>query len=113
MNWLHILSILLLSAGAFFMFVGSLGLIRLPDFYSRAHAQGKVDTLAVMLMIVGLILYEGLTLNSGKLLMVLIFVALTNPVATNALVGSAFKGGLRPWLRKKAPEQKPDQESRQ
>ena len=86
------------------MFIGSLGLIRLPDFYSRAHAQGKVDTLAVLLIITGLVLFEGLTLNSAKLLLILIFVALTNPVATNALVGSAFKGGLRPWLLKNATE---------
>ncbi len=113
MNWLHILSIVFLSAGAFFMFVGSLGLIRLPDFYSRAHAQGKVDTLAVMLILFGLMIYEGLTLNSGKILMVLIFVALTNPVATNALVGAAFKGGLRPWLKKKAGKVGTSNESKQ
>lgn len=107
MNPLHIVSIILVSVGAFFMFVGSLGLIRLPDFYSRAHAQGKVDTLAVLLIITGLVIYEGLTLNAGKLILILAFVALTNPVGTNALVGAAFKAKLRPWVKgKSGPGQK-------
>jgi multicomponent Na+:H+ antiporter subunit G len=98
----NILTIILVSAGAFFMFVGSLGLIRLPDFFSRAHAQGKVDTMAVLLIITGLIVYEGLTLNSGKLLVIVAFVALTNPVGTNALVGEAYKTNMRPSVKSKA-----------
>jgi multicomponent Na+:H+ antiporter subunit G len=86
--------------GAFFMLVGSIGLIRLPDFYARAHAQGKVDTLAIMLVIFGLVVYEGFTLNSVKLIFIIIFVALTNPTATNALTRAAYRFGLRPWFKR-------------
>jgi multicomponent Na+:H+ antiporter subunit G len=95
-----IFAFFIISLGAFFMLVGSIGLIRLPDFYSRAHAQGKVDTLAIMLVILGLVVYEGFTLNSVKLIFIIIFVALTNPTATNALTRAAYRFGLRPWFKK-------------
>ena len=55
MSFFEILAILFTSAGAFFMLVGSIGLIRLPDFYSRSHATGKTDTLGILLVICGLI----------------------------------------------------------
>lgn len=95
-----ILSIILASFGAFFLLVGSIGLIRLPDFYSRAHAVGKSDTLGIMLLVAGLIVYEGLTISSIKLVLIIIFVALTNPTATNALTRAAFRFRLRPWFKK-------------
>lgn len=95
-----ILGIAAVVAGAFFMLVGSIGLIRLPDFYSRSHAVGKSDTLGIMLVIAGLMLIEGLTLNSAKLLFALIFVFLTNPTGTHALTNAALHVGLKPWFRK-------------
>lgn len=103
----EILSIIFLSSGAFFLLVGSVGLIRLPDFYSRAHATGKSDTLGMMLVITGLILFEGFTLNSAKLVVIIIFVALTNPTATNALTRAAYHFRLKPWLKRdKSKEEK-------
>lgn len=103
----EILSIILLSFGSFFLLVGSIGLIRLPDFYSRAHAVGKSDTLGMMLLITGLILYEGFTLNSAKLVIIIVFIALTNPTATNALTRAAYQFRLKPWMKKdKSKEEK-------
>ena len=95
-----VLSIILASFGAFFLLVGSIGLIRLPDFYSRAHAVGKSDTLGIMLLVAGLIVYEGFTISSIKLVLIIIFVALTNPTATNAITRAAFRFRLRPWFKK-------------
>jgi len=86
-------------AGAFFMFVGSIGLLRLPDFFSRTHATGKSDTLGIMLVIFGLAIYEGFNINSLKLMLAVVFVALANPVGTHALVRAAFKQGLKPWFK--------------
>ena len=100
MPWNFVLGNVIVSAGAFFLLVGSIGLIRLPDFYSRAHATGKSDTLGVILTILGLIVHEGLTLNSVKLALLVFFVALTNPTATHALSRAAHRAGLKPWLRK-------------
>jgi len=95
-------AILFISAGAFFMLVGSIGLIRLPDFYSRSHATGKSDTLGIMLVIIGLIFYEGFTVNSVKLAMILAFVGITNPTATHALTRAAYLLGLKPRFKKDA-----------
>lgn len=100
MGFRFILSIVIVSFGAFFLLMGSIGLIRLPDFYSRAHATGKSDTLGIMLVIGGLIVYEGFTINSAKLLIMIIFVGLTNPTATNALTRAAYRFRLRPWFKK-------------
>jgi multicomponent Na+:H+ antiporter subunit G len=106
MTFRFILSIIIVSFGAFFLLVGSIGLIRLPDFYSRAHATGKSDTLGIMLVIGGLIVYEGFTINSAKLLIIIIVVGLTNPTATNALIQAAHRFRLRPWFKKDQTDSK-------
>jgi len=102
MELIHVIADIIVSLGAFFLLVGSIGLIRLPDFYSRAHAQGKADTLGVMLIIFGLLLNQltgGAYINSVKLLIIIAFVGLTNPTGTNALVGAAFRFRLKPWFK--------------
>lgn len=98
----NILGVTAVIGGAFFLLVGSTGLIRLPDFYSRNHATGKSDTLGIMLVIFGMILFEGFTLNSAKLFFILLFVFLTNPTGTHALANAAIRSGLIPWFRKNA-----------
>ncbi len=96
---LHILAGLTISLGAFFLLIGSIGVIRLPDFYSRAHAQGKSDTLGVMLVMFGLLLTQGLSINGFKLLLIIAFVGLTNPTGTNALTRAAYHFRLVPWFK--------------
>lgn len=91
----NLLGIALLLAGAFMMLAGSIGLIRLPDFYSRSHAAGNTDTLGVVIILAGLIALEGLTLQSAKLGLVAIFASLANPVAIHALARAAFCFGIR------------------
>jgi len=85
--------------GLFFMVVGAVGLIRLPDFYTRAHASGKCDTLGEGLMLIGLMLYEGMTLVSVKLLLLVIFIYITSPTAVHALVNVAYNRGTIPWKK--------------
>jgi multicomponent Na+:H+ antiporter subunit G len=97
-NGFEIVSLILITAGAFFLLVGSVGIVRLPDFYSRTHATGKSDTLGLMLAMLGLAVHEGLEINSAKLLVVIVFVALTSPVGTHALTRAAYQSGLRPWF---------------
>lgn len=96
-----ILAALLMFGGTFFMLVGSIGLHRMPDFYTRAHAAGKVDTLGIMMFLAGMMVFEGLTINSAKLLLVIAFVLMTSPVATHALTRRALLFGLKPWYRPK------------
>jgi len=89
----------LLVAGAVFMLVGSIGVIRLPDFYARTHAATNVDTLGIFLFVIGLAVKEGLSLLTLKLAVVAFFVLLVNPVGTHALASSALAYGLKPWFR--------------
>lgn len=97
--WANLLAGAFMVGGVFFMMIGSIGIIRLPDFYTRAHAAGKVDTLGIMLFIAGLIVYEGFTLVSAKLALISVFVALTSPVATHQMLRRALAYGLKPWIR--------------
>ena len=106
MEFLQFIAGIIISLGAFFLLVGSVGLIRLPDFFARTHATGKADTLGIMLIITGLLIIElskGLFINSAKLLVIITFVALTNPTATNALAKAAFKFRMIPWFKKDQP----------
>ena len=96
----NIVTVILVVAGAFFMFVGSFGIIRLPDFYSRSHAIGKSDTLGIMLVLAGLMVYEGMTPNSLKLALAIVFVMLANPTGSHAMARAAFRDGLKPWFSK-------------
>lgn len=99
-----VLAIILILIGIFFLTVSSLGIVRLPDFYSRTHAVGKSETLGAMLMLSGLAVYNGFEINSLKLVMMLVFIALANPTATHAIAREAIRSGLAPWVRRKTTE---------
>jgi multicomponent Na+:H+ antiporter subunit G len=98
-----VLALPLLAVGFFFILSGAIGIVRLPDFYTRLHAMGKCDTLGVALMTLGLALLEGFTLNAMKMLMILVFVFVANPTATHALGRAAHRAGLRPWADTSEP----------
>lgn len=97
----NIFTVIFVLLGALFMLIGSIGVNRFPDFYSRAHASGKVDTLGIMLFIIGLMFFSGFNLISLKLGLIAVFVGMTSPVAAHALARRAVLFGLRPWTRKK------------
>jgi len=101
---LQVAGALLLVAGTLFMLIGSIGVLRLPDFYSRTHAATNVDTLGIFLFVIGLAVKEGAQLTTLKLVLVALFILLVNPVGTHALASSALSYGLKPWFRPKAPE---------
>ncbi|MDP2813234.1 MAG: monovalent cation/H(+) antiporter subunit G [Erysipelotrichaceae bacterium] len=88
---LEIIAILFLLGGAFFFFVGTTGLIRMPDVFCRMHATTKCDTLGTGLILVGLMIFNGLSMISLKLLLILIFVWLTNPTAAHIIAKAEYK----------------------
>ena len=94
-----IISGIFVFAGCFFMLVASIGVIRLPDFYSRLHASGKADTLGQILIFLGLMIYEGFNLITVKMLFIIIFVLIANPTATHAAAKAAYIRGLKPWRK--------------
>lgn len=89
----------LVALGVAFVLIGSIGVLRLPDFYSRAHAATKPDTLGLVLAMLGLAVRHGVSVNSAKLLLIVLFVFLANPAAAHALGRSAARSGVQPWTR--------------
>jgi len=90
------LSWLLLLSGGFCMIVGSIGLLRLPDFYTRLHAAGITDTAGPTLTLLGLMLQGGLTLVTAKLIMILIFLLISGPTSSHALAKAAMSDQIKP-----------------
>lgn len=80
----------LVLSSCFFFLVGTLGLIRLPDVFSRMHATTKSDTLGAGLALLALIVYRGFDAVSLKLLLVLVFILVTNPVAAHIIAKAAY-----------------------
>lgn len=100
---LEIISWALLLAGSFFSIVGGVGIVRLPDFYSRLHGGGVTDTLGAALIMAGLIVQAGFGLVTFKLLTILFFLLVTSPSSCHALAKSALIQGLEPKLDKTPP----------
>jgi len=93
---LDIASWLFMGTGGIFLIIGAIGLLRLPDFWSRLHGAGIIDTLGAELVLVGMMFQAGLTQTTIKLALIGIFVFFTSPTATHALANAAFVAGLRP-----------------
>lgn len=109
-NVAQIASIVLMAGGAFFLLVSTVGLLRLPDFFSRSHAVGKSETLGSLLFLSGLGIYNGWALESAKLVLILIFIAATNPSGIHVLTRAALRKGVDIWV---TPEDRKAQETAQ
>jgi multicomponent Na+:H+ antiporter subunit G len=90
------------AAGILLLLIAMVGVLRLPDFYSRMHMVGKADTLGSMLVLAGVIALEGANVTSVKLAMVVIFFFLANPASAHALGHAALRSGLPPWTRERS-----------
>ena len=96
---MEILSMVFIVAGLFFLVVAAIGVIRLPDVFSRAHAISLTDSLGAFLTLIGIALHEGLSTNMLKILVVLALLYIINPVITHATVRAALRSGLKPWKK--------------
>lgn len=90
----------LAMVGAFFSAIGTVGVVRFPDFYTRMHAASVTDTLGSSLILIGLMLIGGWSLVTFKLLSIWVFLLVTGPTASNAAANGALKAGLEPFLGK-------------
>ena len=97
MSILSIISIIFIIAGLFFLIVAAIGVVRLPDVFSRSHAVSLTDSLGAFLMLFGLALHEGLGINTLKILVVLVLLYILNPVISHATIRAALRSGLKPW----------------
>ena len=96
---MDIISIIFIAAGLFFLIIAAIGVIRLPDVFTRSHAVSLTDSLGAFLMLFGVALHEGLSKNSLKILVVLVLLYLLNPVISHATIRAALRSGLKPWSK--------------
>jgi len=93
-----------LGAGAFFVLVGGIGALRMPDLYTRLHAASVTETLGTLLIITGLMLHSGAQLATFKLFAILVFLLFTSPISGYALANTAQASGLKPLLGPQNPK---------
>lgn len=89
---------ILLVAGGAFCIIGAVGVLRMPDFYTRVHAASLTDNVGAGLVLLGLLLQAGFTLTAVKLLIVAALILFTSPAATHALAAAALGRGVKPLL---------------
>ena len=92
-----VLSWIFLLSGSLFAIVGGIGVIRMPDLFTRLHAAGITDTMGAGLILVGLMVQGGLTMVTVKLILILSFLWFSSPVSTYALARAALARGLEPF----------------
>ena len=90
-----VIAIMILT-GSIFGFLSTIGFLRLPDVYNRAHALAKSSTLAVLFVLLGVFLFflfiEGIF--SIKLFLGIFFVFLTSPVSSHVILRAAYRSGV-------------------
>lgn len=99
---LDIAAWLVIAVGSAFLLIGSVGLIRLPDFYTRLHAAGIIDTMGAELILFGMMLHAGFSFVTIKLILIGVFIFFTSPTATHAIANAAYVAGLKPLIPTKA-----------
>lgn len=102
------LVVLLLIGGLFFASVAAIGIIRLPDLYTRAHSASKSDTLGAVLTLSAVAFVFGWGLPSIKTFLLVVFMFLTNPTAVHAITRAADDQGIEPWTIDDSPNSEED-----
>ncbi len=92
---LDVLTVVFLAVGSFFALTGAVGILRFPDFYSRIHPAGKSDTLAQMMILVGLVFQvfrnDSYDIFIGvKLILIVVLLFITSPTAVHAIARAAY-----------------------
>lgn len=100
----HIIGWICLLGGSAFVLIGGIGVLRLPDLYTRMHAGGVTDTMGTLLILLGLMVQAGFSLATFKLALILIFLLFTSPTASYALANTAMSAGVRPKLTGPSPK---------
>ncbi len=86
-----------ISLGVIFLFLGALGIVRMPDVYTRLQAGTKASTLGALGTIIGVGLIQPEWF--WKTLIIAIFIAISNPISSHALARGSYKSGIKPYLK--------------
>ena len=99
------LSNLMLIVGSLFLLIGAIGLIRMPDVFTRMHAASIMETAGASLIIIGLIINTGFTVVSLKLIIIMLAIFYISSVATHALARACIHDNLKPNVINKESDQ--------
>jgi multicomponent Na+:H+ antiporter subunit G len=103
---LDVLSWISIVGGLAFMLIGTLGVLRLPDVYTRLHGAGMTDTMGAGLLLLGMAFqtvvdmmgeHPGYWSVLVRLVFIYLFLLFTSPIATHALARAGLAGGVEPW----------------
>ena len=100
--------IVLLFLGLLFYCGGAVGILRFPDFYARLHPAGKLDTAGLVMTMGGAALFASseftldAVITALKIVLIVVFVFITSPTATHAMVDAGARAGLKPWVKRQA-----------
>ena len=100
---MDILTTFLLLCGLVFFTGGAVGILRFPDFYSRLHPAGKLDTMGSLLMMFAIALFNlhhfsvANIFTSAKIILIVVFVFISSPTAIHGIVDAGVRAGLAPW----------------
>ncbi|MDG2187797.1 MAG: monovalent cation/H(+) antiporter subunit G [Hyphomicrobiales bacterium] len=100
-----IIAYILLIIGSLFLLIGAVGLIRMPDVFTRMHAVSVMESTGASLIIIGLIIYSGFNSVSLKLIVILLAVIFISSVATHALARACIHDGIKPLKISRGKEQ--------
>lgn len=88
---------ILIIIGAFFAFIATVGIIRLPDVYSRMHSASKAGTVGSGLMMIALAVTASDLATAIRAIAGVLFFIMTAPIAAHLLAQAAYKTGYRLW----------------
>ncbi|WP_169239231.1 monovalent cation/H(+) antiporter subunit G [Candidatus Roseilinea sp. NK_OTU-006] len=88
----YLIAIVAILIGTFFSIIGIIGLVRLPDVYSRMHATGKVSTFGVVLLTVAAVFATPLA--GSKALVLIALLILAGPVVSHAISSASYRLGI-------------------
>ncbi len=100
----NVIAYLLMGVGLIFLIGSLIGMLRLPDFYSRIHASGNSETLGTMLVFLGLAVYNGYSITSAKIIIIFLFIFIGNPIGSHILSKAAYKTGHPVWTLSRKEE---------
>lgn len=90
MNLIGIIGYIIIAIGIFFILSSIIGLIRLPDFFTKIHASSIADSLGIPLCLFGLAIMQNSIINTAKILVIIILFFLLGPTSNHALIKAAW-----------------------
>ena len=100
------ISNILILVGIAVMIIGSFGILRLPDIYSRLQASSASDTGGVLIVLLGFLIRGGLEISDIFLGLLILFFFMTGPIVTHTIAKAAFLSKIEPSAEKTGEEER-------